>query len=802
MPEDNRRNNEERRDELRNVERHYDRLNRIRRDALEESQLHHRNFTDQVISHQEEIEDSVEESYDSYKKGAKKASKEGSKSFMDMAGSVGGSVDSIKSSVDGLVKTSQKGFRTLARETRLTFDEVVDQTKAVRLEAFRLNKEFGMLYDTGEIEAFTQQFRELGVRSTGYLEGMTQSMMRLEALFPGASGQLSQMTADFHYLHDEANEAIAGVTDTMVGLTDETLHVRSDKVLGELDRHFRRTMAAVQGDTEAAGDQLESMAEAVGTVEHAFAGLGGVSEMVLDDMHAIGTRAIGDIAQDTELLMRQTMMMGQDVFDLHEQMLSPDFDARDMTDEWITGITDFMRRSADMPQVFQRQLLSEMIPDDELAIELMGMDPDQAEKRMHEARKSQDERQENLAQRIEEANLTADVDYWKRQLEQNEAIASFSIEMSAKLEDWFGEGGSLKQMVGNIESLMGWQVKLQGITATKSAVSAAGGSMKNWVASVGGLKKAGAIVSPGIMAALPGALIGAGLFEIGRRALNALEAEADAQQRLTDEMGQQQKLFEKNLITQEEFSHNIEELRKAQDYHDRGILEMTADGFRQAFLGEDTRYVPELKGMPGSQGGGISSPFGFRTAGGRTEFHEGIDIPGAFSIPAIGSGRITRTGRGYNQGRGNFINQRIGGGAEAHYWHLNKLGVRAGQSVRAGQFLGKSGNTGRSFGDHLHLGIYKDGRYIDPINYLKSGKVNYISDPVGFGGGIAYSRPSGSYGAGVEIDIGSVVSAVGTMNENLGNKLDRIDRRLEYLLERQRGRSRGWTPSEKAMAGI
>lgn len=47
------------------------------------------------------------------------------------------------------------------------------------------------------------------------------------------------------------------------------------------------------------------------------------------------------------------------------------------------------------------------------------------------------------------------------------------------------------------------------------------------------------------------------------------------------------------------------------------------------------------------------------------------------------------------------------------YAHLNKRVVENGSSVKQGQLIGYVGNTGHSFGAHLHFGIYKEKKYLD-----------------------------------------------------------------------------------------
>ena len=56
------------------------------------------------------------------------------------------------------------------------------------------------------------------------------------------------------------------------------------------------------------------------------------------------------------------------------------------------------------------------------------------------------------------------------------------------------------------------------------------------------------------------------------------------------------------------------------------------------------------------------------------------------------------------------------------YAHLVKGSqvVRSGQKVKAGQHLATMGNTGFAFGVHLHLGLKRGGKYVDPLPYLVS----------------------------------------------------------------------------------
>jgi murein DD-endopeptidase MepM/ murein hydrolase activator NlpD len=59
------------------------------------------------------------------------------------------------------------------------------------------------------------------------------------------------------------------------------------------------------------------------------------------------------------------------------------------------------------------------------------------------------------------------------------------------------------------------------------------------------------------------------------------------------------------------------------------------------------------------------------------------------------------------------------------YAHLSEVSVSENQIVEQGAIIGKSGNTGRTSGPHLHWGIKIHGHWVDGFSLIKESK-NYV----------------------------------------------------------------------------
>ena len=100
--------------------------------------------------------------------------------------------------------------------------------------------------------------------------------------------------------------------------------------------------------------------------------------------------------------------------------------------------------------------------------------------------------------------------------------------------------------------------------------------------------------------------------------------------------------------------------------------------------------------------------------------HLAIDIAAntGASIYAADSGVVTMAQGGYNYGYGNVIAIDHGNGYSTLYAHLSQINVFPCQSISAGAVIGYSGNTGNSFGAHLHFEVLHGGAHINPWGVL------------------------------------------------------------------------------------
>ena len=101
-------------------------------------------------------------------------------------------------------------------------------------------------------------------------------------------------------------------------------------------------------------------------------------------------------------------------------------------------------------------------------------------------------------------------------------------------------------------------------------------------------------------------------------------------------------------------------------------------------------------------------------------FHYGVDLAAGCGagIYAASAGRVVYAG--WNGGYGNYVKIDHGGGIGSGYGHIRNGGifVGVGQWVNAGQLIASEGNTGNSFGCHVHFETYVNGSPVNPIYFM------------------------------------------------------------------------------------
>lgn len=144
-----------------------------------------------------------------------------------------------------------------------------------------------------------------------------------------------------------------------------------------------------------------------------------------------------------------------------------------------------------------------------------------------------------------------------------------------------------------------------------------------------------------------------------------------------------------------------------------------------------TKYQKgENKAVNPVDGGTLSDGFGWRTAPttGASNNHKAIDIaaPQGTPVKAAMSGKIVGMNKyGYGkdeyEGYGVSVTVDCGNGITMAYHHMvdgSNANLNIGDEVKAGQQIGQVGSTGISTGPHLDFQVVKDGKYVDPRNYI------------------------------------------------------------------------------------
>ncbi len=114
----------------------------------------------------------------------------------------------------------------------------------------------------------------------------------------------------------------------------------------------------------------------------------------------------------------------------------------------------------------------------------------------------------------------------------------------------------------------------------------------------------------------------------------------------------------------------------------------------------------------------LSSYFGPRYGIGVGNYHGAIDIPAPTGTPVYAAQSGVVIISAYMGSYGNLILIDHGGGLATAYAHNSVRIARVGQHVKKGQVVSRVGNTGVSYGSHLHFEVRRGGVRVDPLGYV------------------------------------------------------------------------------------
>ncbi|MFI6370718.1 transglycosylase family protein [Streptomyces sp. NPDC050546] len=138
------------------------------------------------------------------------------------------------------------------------------------------------------------------------------------------------------------------------------------------------------------------------------------------------------------------------------------------------------------------------------------------------------------------------------------------------------------------------------------------------------------------------------------------------------------------------------------------------------------RSTSARQGLVAPVSGSLGTPYRKAGSSWSKGYHTGVDfpVPTGTSIRSVAAGSVVSAGWGGSFGYQVVV--RHGDGRYSQYAHLSAISVRDGQTVTAGQRIGRSGSTGNSSGPHLHFEVRTGpgfGTDVDPVAYLRAGGV-------------------------------------------------------------------------------
>lgn len=181
--------------------------------------------------------------------------------------------------------------------------------------------------------------------------------------------------------------------------------------------------------------------------------------------------------------------------------------------------------------------------------------------------------------------------------------------------------------------------------------------------------------------------------------------------------------------------------------------------------------------------GNVTSPFGYRW--GRMHYGCDIDLETGDEVQSAFEGMVRISQ--FHDSYGNVVVVRHNNGLESLYAHLSRRYVSPGDYLEAGDLIGLGGNTGRSYGAHLHFELRYLGHPIDPsfiLNHseksLKSNRFKLFRNMFGKSAGAdeSHGNMASSKSATARYYIirrGDTLSAIARKNHTTVSRLCRIN---------------------------
>lgn len=206
-----------------------------------------------------------------------------------------------------------------------------------------------------------------------------------------------------------------------------------------------------------------------------------------------------------------------------------------------------------------------------------------------------------------------------------------------------------------------------------------------------------------------------------------------AQKELEAKSAEASSLLNELIAKGEEYLKYVEECEE----QDRIMMEQIADKQHQydkakysEWLATSVPPTTRPSGRPNTVGGvtwlvptqnyRITSPYGMRIhpVYGYPKMHTGVDLAAPYNTPIYASRAGVVVWAGWGSTGGWWVKVDHGDGFATTYLHMTRYIVKIGDFVEAGQVLGYMGSTGVSTGSHLHFGVMKDGKWVDPLKYI------------------------------------------------------------------------------------